>query len=339
MLVNIPTGWVADRFSRKICNIIGDLGCVISLLFYSQATCFMSVVFAEIAFGIALAFSQGSDSALLKAYTQYLDKSGKMFHKQYALLAIWKPIAQILALIIGGYIGSLNLRVAIAISAVPYLIGGVLSMFIKEEGERLVSEHRNPFRDMISIIKKSVGINSDLQWHIISYAVGNEITHVMIWALTPLLLFAHVPLKFVAIGWVLNSLSVAVGAWVASRWAWMLVSWQKFTVPTVTVLITLLIMSANLSFGTVWLYSFIGLAQGWIAATLLPTVQELAPDSNQAMIVSISRSISQILFIPLVWIVNLAGDIDIRLTMVATVVIFVPMVLVVARKLYNLEIK
>lgn len=341
MLVNIPTGWIADRFSRKFCNAIGDLGCAISLLLYSQATGFTGVVFAEIALGIALAFSQGADGALLKAYAQLLDPYGRnnLFRKQFAILEIWKPIAQAVALIIGGLIGSSNLRLAIAVSAAPYLIGCILSLLIKEEGARHISEHRNPFRDMFHVACKSVGTNPNLRWHIIGFGVGREITHVMIWALTPLLLLAGVPLKIVAVGWVINSLSVVMGAWVASRWSVLFNSWQKFLIPMATVIATLIVMSIDLSIKTIWLYSFLGLAQGWIAATMMPMVQELAPDSNQAIIISITRSASQLLYIPLVWMVGLAGNVDIRLTMVATVVIFAPMVIVTAVKLYNLEIK
>lgn len=339
LILNIPTGWIADRFNRKWSNAAGDLGCVLAILFYAQATCFGDVIIAEIAFGIAAAFSQGADSALLRAYTHLIDPSSALFHRQNAMLATWQPIAQVIALIIGGVVGATDLRLAIAISAIPYAIGCVISFFIKEEGERLVSQHRNPLRDMARVTRESVGTDPHLRWLIISYAIGREVTHVMIWALTPLLLLAGVPLAVVAIGWVLNSLSVALGARIAGRWTHAICDWQKLAIPVAAVAVSLIVMSVHLSLVTIWLYAVLGIAQGWSAATLLPMVQSKAPACSQATIVSIAKSASQLLYIPLVWIVGLAGGIDIRLTMVTTLVIFVPLAAITARRLHTLERK
>ncbi len=337
LMVNIPTGWIADRFSRKFCNAFGDLGCGLALIFYSQAHSFTEVVIAEIVLGIALAFSQGADSALLRAYTLHVDGTGKFFRKQTAFLATWQPIAQAVALIAGGIIGSFNPRLAIAISAAPYIIGCILSFFMREAGERLTSQHRNPLRDMARVTRESVGPNPELRWLIVAYAIGREITHVMIWALTPLLLLAGVPLAVVGVGWVLNSLMVSAGAWAAHRWAEPLREWQRFIIPMIAVITGLTIMSVHLSAMTIWCYALVGLAQGWTAATLLPMVQSHAPENAQASIVSIAKSASQLVYIPLVWVVALAGNVDIRLTMVVTIVIFTPLIIIVTRRLISLE--
>lgn len=337
LVLNVPTGWIADRFNRKWSNTFGDLGCALALLFYAQATCFADVIVAEIVFGIAAAFSQGADSALLKAHTCTIDRSGALFLKQNALLETWRPIAQVIALVIGGVVGATDLRLAIAISAIPYGIGCALSLFVKEEGERLISQHRNPLRDMARVARESVGTDPRLRWLIAAYAIGREVTHVMIWALTPLLILAGVPLGIVAVGWVLNSLSVALGAHTAHRWAHPLSDWQKFALPVGAVTISLIVMSLHLSLVTVWVYAVLGIAQGWSAATLMPLVQAKAPASSQATIVSIAKSASQLLYIPLVWVIGIAGEVDIRLTMVATLVVFVPLAAITAQRLYFLE--
>lgn len=337
LLINIPTGWIADRFSRKFCNAFGDLGCAFALIFYSQANNFTDAVIAEVMLGVALAFSQGADSALLRAYSQSCDASGKMFRRQNALLATWQPIAQAVALIAGGAIGANDPRLAIAVSAVPYVIGSVLSFFLREAGERLVSEHRNPVHDMIRVARGSVGHDLRLRWLIIAFGVGREITHVMIWALTPILLVAGIPPVVVGVGWVLNSIMVAIGARLAHRFAEPLCDWQRFAVPMAAVLIGLTLMSVHLSVGTVWLYALLGLAQGWTAATLLPLVQAEAPECYQASIVSIAKSVSQLIYVPFVWLVGLAGNFDIRFTMMATILLFAPMIVITMRRLISLE--
>jgi len=338
LMLNIPTGWIADRFSRKISNAFGDLGCAVALILYSQATGFADVVLCEILFGLTMAFSNGADGALIKGHTDRLDKSGKLLHHISSSNAIWRPFAQIVALAIGGLVGASNPRLAIAISAIPYVIGTILSLFIREEGKRLVSKHKNPIRDMVRVVKETVLTSSRLRWMILAYSLGMRITHVMIWALTPVLIFAGVPLPIVAAGWILNSLATTFGAMIAKKFARRLKKWVRFALPAAMVLSALTVMSLGLNIFTVWLYAVLGLALGWNSATLKPMLQEEIPADTQATALSIADTFSQIIYAPLVWIVGLAGSANIRFSMIATIVIFAPFMLLTAKKLKNLEV-
>ena len=52
MILNLPLGWIADRFSRKWANVIGDSIVAISLLLYSTAQSFWFVVLCETLCGV-----------------------------------------------------------------------------------------------------------------------------------------------------------------------------------------------------------------------------------------------------------------------------------------------
>ena len=67
LLCNVPTGWLADRFSRKLSNAFGDIVAALGFLLYALAQNFAHVVGAEILIGIGLAFSNGADVGLLRA--------------------------------------------------------------------------------------------------------------------------------------------------------------------------------------------------------------------------------------------------------------------------------
>ena len=337
LATNIPTGWLADRFSRKLSNALGDVGCAVALLLYANVHSFTQVVLVEIFFGLALSFSQGADSGLLKAYTHLLDSSGKMLFRRTVLLNIWTPAAQAAALIVGGLIGAGNPRLAIALSAAPFVLGFVLSLFLTESGERLVQVHRNPIKDMVHVTKRVIVHDTHLRWLIGAYAVGREITHVMVWALTPLLVLAGVPLEIVAVGWVLNMAANIAGAQMAGRWSMRFNEWQRFLLPIIGAIVGLAVMSINLSLATIWLYALLGISQGWSQSVLLPMVQNHSPGDVQSTVVSIAKSASQLLYIPLVWAVNAVGTIDIRLTMVATIMLFAPLAIIVARRLHALS--
>lgn len=339
LLLNIPTGWIADRFSRKMCNAFGDFGGALALVLYSQATCFSQIVLCEILFGLTGAFSSGADGALIKGHTDKIDKSGQLFHDICASNAIWRPIAQVIALVISGLVGASNPRLAIAISAIPYAVGCILSFFIREEGIRLVSKHKNPVKDIARVVKETVLTSARLRWLILAFSLGNRITHVMIWALTPILIYAGVPLTIVAAGWVLNTFAQVIGAMIARKIARRLKKWQRFALPSLAVILVLMVMSINLSIFTVWLYAVLGLAHGWNSSVLLPMVQNEIPANIQATALSVADTFSRIIYVPLVWIIGSAGSSDIRFSMVATVIIFLPLILLTAKKLKNLEIE
>jgi hypothetical protein len=189
MILNVPTGWIADRFSRKACNIAGDLICAIGFLGYSQATTFSEVVLYEIVLGVGLAFSGGADNALFKAYAHILKIS---FEKHIARITSWRFVMEILAVLVGGYIGASQPRTAIALSAVQFFVGAILSLFIREAGERRITEV-HPVRDMVNIGTYALHGNKQLATRISALVIGRESTHHLVWLLTPLLLFAGVP--------------------------------------------------------------------------------------------------------------------------------------------------
>jgi len=143
----------------------------------------------------------------------------------------------------------------------------------------------------------------------------------------------------VAVGWILNSLAVTVGAIIARKFAMRIKKWQRFALPSLMVILVLVVMSLNLSIFTVWLYVVIGLAYGWNSSVLLPMIQDEIPANIQATALSVTDTFSRMIYVPIVWLVGFAGNSDVRFSMVATVIIFLPLILLTAKKLKNLEIE
>lgn len=196
---------------------------------------------------------------------------------------------------------------------------------------------------MWAIVKDSVHIDKRLKWLIIAFAVAREITHPMIWALTPLLLLAGVPVTLIGLGWAMNAAMVTAGAIIAGyvlkdgrTVSEHFTEWQRFALPTGLVIVSLVVMSVHLSSWTIWLYACLGLAQGWTASVMLPMISAHARADVQATVSSVALSTSQLLYIPLVVVINAVGVSDVRLTMVATVVLFVPLVILTSVKLFHL---
>jgi MFS family permease len=334
LLLNIPAGYIADRFSRKWANVIGNFGCALTLLLYSTVQSFTGVVVCEILFGVFLAFSQGVDASLLKHFSGQIDQSGKLFKTNTAKVAQMQYICVLILVLLGGPIGAIDFRLAIALSAVTGFAGGIAALFIQDDSEKLVKYHKNPLKDMARIITNA-SKNPALRLRIAAFAVAREITHGIIWVFTPLLLLAGVPLALVSIGWALNYAAGFAGSKVAEKIvkADCLREWQIFAIPIALSIVSLGIMSIHFSIATVWLYLLIGFAQGWTSATMMPLVQQHIEPSEQTSIVSFAKVVAQLLYIPAVWIIGVAADIRVEYSMLATLLLFVPLSIPIIIKL------
>ena len=331
MALNIPLGWVADRFSRKWANIIGDLLCGTTLLCYSQVNCFWQVALCESLFGIGMAFSQGVDSSLLKHFCdkEKNEKPSELFKKKNAAASFWSQIMTMFLMLLGGPIGAIDFRLAIALSSVSLYIGAILSFFVKDDSERIPKSEKSVLRQMGGIIKRSIS-EPKLRLRIIAFAIARESTHGIIWVFTPLMLAVGVPLEIVSVGWVANYIAAAISSKVAEKHATNLKDWQNFTIPIVLVLSASLVMFCSLNIVTVWLYVLFGMAQGWTASTAMPMVKDHVKASEQASVESFARVLAQLLYIPAVWIINRAADVDVRFSLLATIAIFLPIAIPVA---------
>jgi MFS family permease len=332
MMLNIPLGWVADRFSRKWANIIGDFGLVAVFLLYSQVQGFVGIVVAEILCAICMAFSQGVDSSLLKHFNKKLGRTEKEFKTLSGRLAAWQFVVSAIFLALGGPIGAIDFRLAIALSGVPFLIGGIISLFIVDDSEKLVQQHKNPLKDMGRVVKDAIK-DPALRWRLFAYAVSQKYTNVMVWVFTPLLLLAKVPLELVAIGWVLNYCTGAFGSLLAKKISHKLKDWQNFLLPIIFATTGYVILSIHLNIWTVWFYGLTGLCWGYSNAAIIPMVLDKSKPSEHTSVISLAKVIGQLLYIPTVWLVGVAADIKIEYSMLATLLIFVPLAMPILIKL------
>ena len=135
IVLNIPTGYIADRISRKWANIIGDFGHGFLFIAYAFTNNFLSIVICESLIGVMSALSGGVDQSLLKHFSGKLadatgESENKILKSKTAKLECYKQICNLILLALGGPIGAIDLRLAIALSGINQFAGGIISIFI-----------------------------------------------------------------------------------------------------------------------------------------------------------------------------------------------------------------
>ncbi len=337
LLLNVVSGWIADTFSRRWCNFFGDALEVVGFLVYACATSFWQIVGAEVLLGIGVACSTGADTALFKAYTDRLKIS---YERVSAQTNEWRTLGEMCAVGVGGVVGAYNPRLAIGLSAASCAVGAVLSYLVIEDGERrarpkgtFVAILRHAVADMVRITRYSLHGHAPLAWRVIGYAVGRNVTHALIWMLTPLLVLAGVPAQIIGIGWMLNLAAVWLGSRVARRASLALTDAQRYGVALVVFVIAAGGLSINVSLVTIGLYAGYGFIRGWIASVMPPMVQMHTPADMQSTVMSVSGTIGNLIYIPLVWGFSALGDWSPQWSVLANLVLFAPIMMLITRKL------
>ena len=134
-----------------------------------------------------MSLSQGVDQSLLRHFCQKLDPDENFFRRKTAQLNCWHYIATLVLVWLGGPIGAISLRLAIALSGVPHIIGGIASLLVADDSQKLITD-KSPLGDMLRIVVSSFR-NHPLCLRIFAYAVGREMTHCIIWVACRLRLF------------------------------------------------------------------------------------------------------------------------------------------------------
>jgi MFS family permease len=331
LLLDVPTGWLADRFSRRAANMIGDVVAVLGFVLYIFAGSFAAIIFAEILIGIGIAFTNGADVALLKSHAE---KLGKDYSKVSARINTIKPIMGILAALIGGWLGTMNIRWPFVANAAFFVVGIIASLFIREIGVRRVTE-RHPLKDMYNITKYALHGHKNLSWRIIASAFAGNTTHTVVLLLTPLFLLAGYGSSLLGVAWAVMWLGTALGAAVAGRYGKRYGARTTVVAPAVIVVVCYGILAITINKWSVWLYAVFGAAFGWNISLMSPLVQQKTPADIQSTVISVASMLQRLMYIPLVYIINLFGNSNLRAAMLGSAIIYGVMTLILYFGLRN----
>lgn len=327
LIFDIPMGYMADRFNRKKMNLLGDFGIVITFIIYMSAHNFVTVLVAETLCGIFIAMTNGVDNAFLKFYSDKIDESGELFRKNNAKLSIYQGLSFAFAIIIGMFISKYSIRATIGAVAIPFIIGTILSLFIDDIGAKIESTEKGVIRKFIANIKHILK-DEETRWLVFVWSIADNITHAIIWVLTPLLILVGVPVYIVGIGWLLNYITPVIGAIIARKIMNIRFS-HKVALPFILVAIGTLPIIINANIFTVWLFALTGIASGFKKTFFMPAIQERVEDNYQTTIVSVVSTVARIVYLPAVYLINYFGDVNPQNALTANLIIFIPLAFII----------
>jgi MFS family permease len=238
MILEIPTGYFADKVGRKTSILIGSILGFSGYLVYSLSFGFWQFVIAEIILGVSQSLVSGADSALLYDTLIAAKQNDKYTRLEGRITSIGN-FGEAFAGIIGGLLAVSSLRTPFYVQTCVALIALPAALMLIEPP--ILSQQKKPrLKDVFNIIYSVLHGNLKLKWNTLFSAIIGASTLTMAWFAQPYFGLIKLPISMYGVVWAFLNLSVGL----AAMYAWRVE--KKFGPSRTVTLFTLLIFTSFL---------------------------------------------------------------------------------------------
>lgn len=339
VILEIPTGYLADRWGRKNTIIIGALFGFLGYLIYSISHDFYAFLFAEIVLGIGQSFVSGTDSAML--YDSLLSLKQK---KKYSLfegrMSAFGNFAEALAGILGGLMAVVSLRLPYLVQACIYFIAVPAAWLLTNPPLHSTLRDKSA-RGLFSAVKYSMKENVMLRRNILISSFMGASTLSMAWFVQPFFNREHVPTEWYGVLWALLNVSVGLTSMISYRFD------AKFQQEKANYIILFGLMGGFVLTGLIpglWVLIPIllfYLVRGLATPVLKTYVQDYTPSDIRATVLSVRNFIIRIIFAVMGPLLGYIADkISLSVAMFSAAILFgLPSLVILKHKYFNLPQK
>ncbi|MBK06305.1 MAG: hypothetical protein CL920_25115 [Deltaproteobacteria bacterium] len=196
VLLEVPTGMVADRIGKRASLRIGAGFLFLGLLLYSLSSTFWLFFASELLMACGAALFSGADSAFLYDSLDALGRSEEFSHFEGRTRSI-QMVSLGLSTLIGGFLGQHAMRWTFVLSAIGPAICVALSFFFVEAQpkERPVSlqASRLAYRQLIKDALYFVTRHRLVLWLLATWAVTAGSLNTLLWMYQPYMKFTGLP--------------------------------------------------------------------------------------------------------------------------------------------------
>ncbi|MET9310691.1 MFS transporter [Kribbella sp. NPDC003505] len=154
-LFEIPTGIVADLYSRRLSIVIGFLLIGAGFLLQGLVPAFLAILAAQVLWGVGFTFTSGADQAWITDEIG-AERAGRVFVRAQQ----FELAAKIAGIVTAGGLGLISLPLPMVISgAGMMLLGLLLALFMREQNfHRTPRAERETFRHLAETFKHGLGV-------------------------------------------------------------------------------------------------------------------------------------------------------------------------------------
>ena len=293
VVLEIPSGYLADVWGRKKCLVLGSILFFSGYVCYSFTGTFAAFIIAEVLLGIGQTLVNGADSALLYDTTEYYKKED-LYLKYEGRITMIGNFAEAAAGIFGGLLAVYSLRYPFYGQAIVAFIGIPASFALQEIPT--LHKIKSTYSQIIGIIRYSLFENKQLSYNIMFSGIIGAATLTMAWFIQPLLIHIDMPTGYFGVIWTLLNLTVGVSALYSDRID------KYFGVDKTFFIILLFIVGGyvalayNLTYwGLIVVFVFY-IFRGFATPILKGYINQIAASNSRATVLSIRNFVIRLMF-------------------------------------------
>ncbi len=173
VVMEIPSGYFADRYGRKKSLIIAGVSIFLGMISYSLAHNFLGFFLGEFFFALFVSFTSGAITALLFDTLKGLEREEE-YQKIWGKALFYGMISLATSGIVGGFIAKVDLRYTLFASVPFFFLLIPLTFSLKEPLREEIIIKKNYLKELFNTVKKYLTTknkqNRKLKW-IIFYSV------------------------------------------------------------------------------------------------------------------------------------------------------------------------
>lgn len=294
MILEIPTGYLADKIGRRQSILIGASLGVAGYLVYSISFGFWLFVLAEVILGVSQSLVSGADSAMLFD-TLAAGKQNEKYTRMEGRITSIGNFGEALAGIIGGLLAVTSLRTPFYVQACVAFIALPAAFMLKEPPLK-IARAKPGFKEVQTILLSVLHGNRKLKWNTFFSAIIGASTLTMAWFAQPYFGQIRLPVSVYGVVWAVLNLSVGI----AAMYAWKFEC--RFGIPktvkifTVLIFGTFLLLTLMPGYVGLLLLLIFYLARGLATPTLRNYINIITTSEVRATVLSVRNFLIRLIF-------------------------------------------
>lgn len=293
ILLQVPSGYLSDRWGRKNTLIVGALGAIAAILLYATGKSFSAFLAAEVLLAVWASFVSGTAEALIyesmdvNENGRYRIRIGNMMACSWSSQIMTSLLSGILATIIG-------LR-AIAWLTLPFMVAALCVALTLHEPRRHRLEGHRHVRTMFRVAAAALG-RAPLRTVVLLGSVLSAMTFAMVWITQSYQQSIHFPLEFFGVPNAVSLLLIILMSQVTSRLEKRIDDRLLFAGIVAVVVLSLLLLSATHGMIGILILLIGRAAYGAIRPLVTDLVTKMTTTETRATVLSLNGFAEKLFF-------------------------------------------
>lgn len=293
VVLEIPSGYVADIRGRKMALVLGTFLGVVGFLAYSLSYTLLGFIIAEIVLGIGESLLSGADTALLYD-TLLQQKREHEYVKTEGKITACGSLAEAMAGLFVSIVVLQPVRLDYYIQTGVALLAFVAALFLTEPKVHSVRE-KPGMKDIFTIVNYTLNKNRLLRNLILFSSVIGFASLTMAWFAQPIFSAVLLPQNFYGYAWVGLNLLVAGGSLLAARLSRFDVR-KTFILITIPMSLGFIAMALSLNYWVVIAFVIFYVTRGFAHPLLKKHINEQTESHQRATVLSVRSLLIRILY-------------------------------------------